>query len=423
MLRQISILIEIMAVFVCIHRLYGKRVKANIETALAYLGCMAIYSVIDRYEFRTLLSLTAYLIIGIYCIRSQKDSVKGAMLSISLSVIIIAIMQFIYMLPLNVLLGNKTERTFGVNLLVLVSFIWIAPKTKMFLLRKAAEKYNSFAILMLGIGIYIGLLLLLRESLDGKLFLLMFAFSIPITAFSFLAIEKWNKVQSEKKNLQDELQATRIPKDKYKELLKTTRIQYHGLMNQVVAISAIQYAYKSHDKLIKTQNEYCGKILQENRYYKLLLIENEILAGFLYGKIQAIESESINIEYEIKGTFQQSVIPIHHLIEMLGILLDNAMQAIENNGINERRILFGLLEQEQYYQFKISNKFPYTRYDEIETWFQLGKSTKGKEHGIGLYRMRCLCDEHHCNIICRNIEIKEENWIEFALEVHKADRE
>lgn len=105
MLRQISILIEIMAVFVCIHRLYGKRVKANIETALAYLGCMAIYSVIDRYEFRTLLSLTAYLIIGIYCIRSQKDSVKGAMLSISLSVIIIAIMQFIYMLPLNVLVS------------------------------------------------------------------------------------------------------------------------------------------------------------------------------------------------------------------------------------------------------------------------------------------------------------------------------
>ena len=363
------------------------------------------------------------MIIGIYCIRSQKDSVKGAVLSISLSVIIIAIMQFIYMLPLNVLLGNKTERTFGVNLLVLVSFIWIAPKTKMFLLRKAAEKYNSFAILMLGIGIYIGLLLLLRESLDGKLFLLMFAFSIPITAFSFLAIEKWNKVQSEKKNLQDELQATRIPKDKYKELLKTIRIHHHGLTNHLVIISAIQYTYKSYDKLVKAQNEYCGKILQENRYYKLLLIENEILAGYLYGKIQAIESENINIEYEIKGTFQQSVIPIHHLIEMLGILLDNAMQAIENKGINERRILFGLLEQEQYYQFKISNKFPYTRYDEIETWFQLGKSTKGKDHGIGLYRMRCLCDEHHCNIICRNIEIKEENWIEFALEVHKADRE
>ena len=118
MLRQISILLEILAVFVCIHRLYGKRIKANIETAAAYLGCLVIYSAMDKYQFRIMLSLVAYLIVTIFCVHSLKDSIKGAVLSIVLTVIIIAVMQFACMLPLNIFLKDENHKAFGINLLV-----------------------------------------------------------------------------------------------------------------------------------------------------------------------------------------------------------------------------------------------------------------------------------------------------------------
>ena len=57
MLRQISNLLEIMSIFVCIHRLYGRRVKANIGIAAAYLGCLVIYCVMDIYGSRIILTL------------------------------------------------------------------------------------------------------------------------------------------------------------------------------------------------------------------------------------------------------------------------------------------------------------------------------------------------------------------------------
>ena len=131
----------------------------------------------------------------------------------------------------------------------------------------------------------------------------------------------------------------------------------------------------------------------------------------------------MNVECQIKGTFRQSMVPIHRLIEMLGILLDNAAQSMQDDVIEGAEIRFGFLEKKEDCQFKISNKFPYTSYDEIEGWFQMGKSTKGENHGIGLYHLKCLCKELGCEVLCRNVEIEEENWIEFVLEVHKADME
>ena len=346
MLRHMSILLEIMAVLVCIHRLYRKRLKANFEIAVVYLSCMVIYDVIDRYEFRIMLSLLAYLIIGIYCIYSQKDTVKGAMLSIVLTIIIIAILQFVYALPLNVILGNVEQNAFIVNLFVLISLIWILPRHKLHMLREVTEKYNSFAIVLLGVGIYSVLLMMIQEVLSGKLILYLFVFLVPVVAVSFLAIEKWSEVQNEKERIEKALQITEEMPEKYEELLKTIRMRQHEFKNHLAAILAAQYTYKSYDKLIKAQNEYCGILIQENRHHNLLLVGDRILAGFLYGKIQEIESEGINIECQIKGTFRHSVVPIHHLIEMLGIPLDNAAQAVQNDGVKKTNIRFEFLEKE-----------------------------------------------------------------------------
>ncbi len=422
MLRKISILLEIMAVFVCIHRLYGKRMKVRIETAMAYLVCLVIYEIMDQCVSKIILFLMFCLMVGIYCIYSQKDSVKGAILSVALMIIVFTIVEFVYAIPLSVFLDDENQKACAVNLFVLMSFIWIGPKSRMYLLRKTVERYNSFSILMFGMGIYIALLLLQREILNGKLFFYLFVFLLPFVAFSFLALEKWNQVQSDKKNLENELQAIRMPQEKYEELLRSVRIRQHEFQNHLAAIWATQFTYKSYDKLVKAQNDYCGRLIQENRHNNLLQIEIKVLAGFLYSKFQAIESESVNIKCEIKGTYRQSVVPIHHLIEMLGILLDNAEQARKNDDKKEE-ILFSLLEKEQCYQFRICNRFPYTSYNEIETWFQLGKSIKGEGHGLGLYHVKCLCKEFDCLISCKNVEIDKENWIELMLEVHGADRE
>ena len=47
----------------------------------------------------------------------------------------------------------------------------------------------------------------------------------------------------------------------------------------------------------------------------------------------------------------------------------------------------------------------------IEKWFELGKSRKSGERGIGLYRIRQICKEENCGINLKNKSIDGNNWI------------
>lgn len=104
---------------------------------------------------------------------------------------------------------------------------------------------------------------------------------------------------------------------------------------------------------------------------------------------------------------------------MLGILFDNAMEALKNSHI--KVISFEICELENGYEFSVRNPFPYVPYDEIIEWFKIDRSEKGSGRGIGLYHLKCLCEEWHSEIESRNVEIEQDNWIAFILKVKKAD--
>lgn len=72
--------------------------------------------------------------------------------------------------------------------------------------------------------------------------------------------------------------------------------------------------------------------------------------------------------------------------------------------------------------FKILNPYPYIKYEEMNTWFDLEHSSKGAKHGLGLYYVKQICQKYRANIICRNVECQGKNWIEMNLEIEKANR-
>ena len=100
---------------------------------------------------------------------------------------------------------------------------------------------------------------------------------------------------------------------------------------------------------------------------------------------------------------------------MLGILFDNAVEALK--GSSEKVISFEVYELSDGYEFTVKNPFRYASYDEISQWFQLEKSEKGVGRGLGLYHLKRLCEEWKCDIVCRNEEIEQSNWIVFTLKM------
>jgi two-component system sensor histidine kinase AgrC len=422
MMLRLALVLEIMAVLVCIHRLYGRKVKLDIWTAALYLACLLIFDVINMYGFTDLLAVGAYVLVGVYCVRQQKDSFVGAVVSIALMQITIAVLQFAFAFPLNIFWAvDESVRIVVVNMLVLGCCIWGIPKGKLAVLRMAVKRYERYAFLLVGFAVCVIMLMRFQEKVYKELRLEMFIFAVPALVIFFRLAEMWDTAQCEKQEAEKELQVTASMQEKYDELLKSVRLHQHEFKNHLAAILSAQYTYNSYEKLVKAQNEYSNKILQENRYHILLALGDKVLAGFLYGKFQELEAEGIKVVCQIKGAYYYSRVPVHHMVEMLGILLDNASQALHDADEAGKEVSFCLLESERNYQFIVCNKFPYVAYSEMEKWFQMGSSTKGEGRGIGLFHVKKLCEELGCEICCKNVEIEGENWIEFALKTGKAD--
>lgn len=159
--------------------------------------------------------------------------------------------------------------------------------------------------------------------------------------------------------------------------------------------------------------------MQENKYNNLLLINNNIVAGFLYEKFKQIEDEKIYFEYQVKARLENVPIPTYHLIEILGILIDNAVEAIRD--MEEREIYVNFDQDDISTCFTIRNRHNYVSYAEIEQWFELDKTSKGIGRGVGLYHVKQLCEEWDCNVVCENVAIENKNWIQFKFIMKKTD--
>ena len=76
---------------------------------------------------------------------------------------------------------------------------------------------------------------------------------------------------------------------------------------------------------------YCEQMLRENRYNNLLLLGNKVLVGYLCGKFQEVEDDGIELDYKITTGIDKMLVLVYYVIEMLGILFDNAMEALNGS--------------------------------------------------------------------------------------------
>lgn len=82
---------------------------------------------------------------------------------------------------------------------------------------------------------------------------------------------------------------------------------------------------------MEKQQAYVDAIQEENRYYKMLGIGNPVIVGFLYGKFLQADKEGIIVSYDVRIGNLESGIPLHKMVEVIGNLFDNAMEAIKNS--------------------------------------------------------------------------------------------
>lgn len=208
--------------------------------------------------------------------------------------------------------------------------------------------------------------------------------------------------------------------ENFQDMIIQIRRRQHEFDNHLNAIYGMHLTINDYDELVKKQNEYCDRMLEVNKYNKMISCQSSpIILGFLYGKFLEAENQNITIIPHIVIEKAQCKIMQYELIEVLGILIDNAVQAVTDNECVRRKIKVEIIEYKERVEITIENICNHIPINILSRFFDKGYSTKGKNRGLGLYNLAEIAKKSRSEISVENVMKDNENWLSITLRIPK----
>ncbi len=252
----------------------------------------------------------------------------------------------------------------------------------------------------------------LNSNIENADYIQMIFFAILF----FLAINEWQKAITDAERKRTQLEMNKLYYDAYDELLLLIRERQHDMKNHINAILGMIYTVDNYEDLVEKQRKYCDEVIAQNKETKLLLsIGNPLIAGFLYRKYQEAQRQEIFLECKVAAKDDNYYIPEYEMIEMLGVLLDNAIDALRDAIGLEKKIFVAIEDYENIFRVLVANCSRYYDPEEICRFFQKDYSSKGKGRGIGLTKLKRIVEEKDGDIMATNEIIDGNNYLQFNL--------
>ncbi|WLD94469.1 sensor histidine kinase [Alkalihalobacillus sp. AL-G] len=181
------------------------------------------------------------------------------------------------------------------------------------------------------------------------------------------------------------------------------RAQTHEFTNKLYVLSGLLQLghYKEAIEFIQTESEV------HRHQNKVLLgqIKDRTVQAILLGKIGKASEKKITFDIDPNTSLNQlpNHIDMFKVVTILGNLIDNAMEAVENQG--EKRVVFFATDIGKDIVFDISDNGIGILEEKMEFLFQRGYSTKDmEERGFGLSIVKEIVDELEGQIEIHNQE-------------------
>jgi hypothetical protein len=369
-LNLLSKIIYIIATSICIALIS----KLDINDILAHFLCTAI----------GLLALCIYLFFN-----GIKNKVTSFLIYITVSLMLI-VFQLVGVIILNVFIGNVIytfKNGIFAQSICLVSVIIIITLIPLSLLDIFIRERNAvFSIITTtSFILYYGITILwyidvnnINNIVIEIFFMVLFAIAINtvILREGFLS-----RIYKEKLSIYD----TYFPI--INEMIEELRSKQHDYHNQIQTILAMKKNELTSEKDIE---DYLDELNNNSVWNDLLKLDNRILSAFLYSKIIEGKNKNINIDVTISSFNNPSIYSSYQLVEMYGILIDNAIEAVDAKD-SENYIKIFIYREDDMNVFEIRNNYKYVSVAEINTFFNKGYSTKNNGmRGIGLYKLKLM---------------------------------
>lgn len=407
MIGRIGFLLEILATLLCIHNLYGKKFRLNIKNIIAIAADIIFLQLIDEGKLPTEMSMLAYLVVLCYCIVAFGVNKRELIVNSILCMTILTILQAGSWILLDTFqLINESDSGSGiinlmVNSLVLLIVLLVLPhiglhKFSVFMQQKVMLLRMLLVIALLFIA-YLLIIMKVTDYLATEHYLVITISLCLLAGVTYM----WQKNQYKVREQKVELQMHQMYGEGFQNLVTEIRKRQHDFQNHLNTIYSLHYTCSTFEELVEQQKEYGDAIQQDNKYNKLLSVGNPVIIGFLYGKFIQADKRGITIVYNIKVADLESKMPIHKLVEIIGNLFDNAMDAVEENDV-EKIIYLDFVETPEKIEFKIKNESCHIPQEQLIKMFERGESSKGAQRGLGLANVKQICGEYKCDLQVHN---------------------
>lgn len=429
-IKNLKNLIEIFTYLYCLAELFGKKFRVSIHAVVLIISVMFILMGIDRYEFPMYLLSLLYIGLFLYGMIYYKGSVKLTLVNCFLAAMLVALLQLLMFLPLYCLfylryqIGYIYELT--INIACLLAIVICCKKIKLKKLSDFFAKRDKL-IAVVSILLLCGLALnLYKMKEEGGILIEIYIQMIYfISIFSFIIYE-WQKSRMDAEKKKAQLEMNKLYYDAYDQLIMLIRERQHDIKNHISAILSMIYTTNNYEELAEKQKDYCGYVMEQNEKTRLVLsIGNPLIAGFMYSKIQEAESKDIEVEYKIDIKTDTMIVPEYEMVEMLGILIDNAMEALTDADVDTRdknqirRMYIVIKTTDESVEIIVANTSSYYEEDMTERFFEQGYSSKGKGHGIGLSKLKKIVHDNHGDIVVSNELRSGMNYLTFVITIIK----
>lgn len=394
-------LLEIGCLTVIVEALTGR--KGRIGNVLQYIIVVIILGIsayINFFDGNRLLQIFHYVgLFGIFKLRYGMDVIDTMTYAI-LAFLVVGALEIVVCVPYNLIchFGN-IEGDFSFVIVFAVFMICcLANKKKIIVVNgKWIDSYKKNINVHFLIILFVLLLVFVISLIKfGNGLSWGEGIYLPIALFMFLVfIYKISIYQME-------LNCHKQYADKYGEIVTELRERQHKFMNQLDSIYALCKIYDSYDELVQHQAaelEHLRKYLMPG---KLLILERPLVVAHIYTKLCEAEEKQINIHTDFSCSLECIDVPDIFLIEIIGNLLDNAMDEVSARAKHEK-IRIAVTDDGNEICISVGNeheKIPYKKYSQF---FREGYSVKGDRRGVGLPYVKKIVNKFHGRIEVGNM--------------------
>ena len=424
MITLLYIALEAVAVLLLLHALYGKKMRWDkYSVGFVVLDCV-LMSVIRFGKMNQSVSMIIYVLLIMYCICEFGTNVKQLVVNMILLAVIMMGIELAALIILQSLgAGIKGYEDISVvfaNGIIVLIVLKMYKKLDLYAISVSFQRNGRLvAILLLLESSLVFFLIFVYKILQGKVPVQTIIISGILVLTVILCIHGLlYRIKYQEK--QAELEAYKTYSVAFSDLITQIRARQHEFDNHISALCNLHYICKDYDELVSEQSKYAKDVIGNNRFHRLLVSGNPVIAGFLYGKLSSIQEQGIEVTYTFHISEFTSKIPVYLVVELIGNLLKNAVKAVKTQQV-EKQIHLSCTENENEFCLGVRNRSEKIPLDEMGRFFEKGYSSKGSGRGLGLYNVKEICEKYGVDIVCDNTEVDDKNWFLIELHIKKSD--